>query len=437
MVTSLGPASRWGVLTGESGAARRRPGRTDPEAPARTPQTAPCGGRWNQSALRHAVATAGIDDRATNSLNAARPRGARQARPRADGQLPAERCAHRRLIRVHPRSPGGSTTPSSTSPPRKSQSTSPGRLALASGVFHVEHRRIRRPPWRMCDIRRVCARHDAEFNCVRGFAGRQHARRRPIDSRRGTLWPDRPAHAPMNAGNPPSPAPAVPCLRPLQSSPHRRRGLVRSDWRLAFSGSPASRTRIGTTPGACERCRLDPLVVGLTRSWSAHAAGFVRRGLISPCSTWNICAATGAVARMVSSCSARPRPIWVQGSIPGRRHVWEGRSSPGSHTVAAPPARPPDGRAPAGDPGSSAITKPTDARARNALPTARHGDGLPRIPGGQSCGGPEQPPALPAAARSRCCSDLAAGVRDSSAPTSGSDVPRGTPDTGPHPQCGA
>jgi hypothetical protein len=246
-----------------------------------------------------------------------------------------------------------------------------------------------------------------------------------------------PDHAPMKAGNPPSPAPAVPCLRPLhkQSPPTTRPSALRLATcvlRLPCQPNPDR-----STPGACERCRLDPLVVGLTRSWSAHAAGFVRRGLISPCSTWNICAATGAVARMVSSCSARPRPIWVQGSIPGRRHVWEGRSSPGSHTVAAPPARPPDGRAPAGDPGSSAITKPTDARARNALPTARHGDGLPRIPGGQSCGGPEQPPALPAAARSRCCSDLAAGVRDSSAPTSGSDVPRGTPDTGPHPQCGA
>jgi hypothetical protein len=124
MVTSLGPTSRWGLLTGESGAARRRPGRTDPEAPARTLQTAPCGGRWIQSALRHAVATAGIDGRATNSLNAARPRGVRQARSRADGQLPAERCAHRRLIRVHPRSPGGSTTPSSTSP-RESRDAHP------------------------------------------------------------------------------------------------------------------------------------------------------------------------------------------------------------------------------------------------------------------------------------------------------------------------
>lgn len=209
----------------------------------------------------------------------------------------------------------------------------------------------------------------------------------------------------MKARSPPSPAPAVRAFARSTSSPHRRRGLVRSDWRLAFSGSPASRTRIGTAPGACERCRLDPLVVGLTRSWSAHAAGFVRRGLISPRSTWNICAATGpwpewfpvaalalapsgsrAPSLGVDTCGkAGPRPA----VIPWRLHPRDRQMGERLPVIPAPqPSRSP----------------PMHGLV---IPCRPHvtGTSCPRITGGQSCGGPQQPPAPPAAARSRCCSD--------------------------------
>jgi hypothetical protein len=149
---------------------------------------------------------------------------------------------------------------------------------------------------------------------------------------------------------PPSPAPGVPCLRPLHKQSHDD-AEVRSDRGLTFSGSPASPTR--------SRAHLaHASAVGLTPWWSAHAAGFVRRGLISPCSTWNICAATGPwpgwfpVAALALAPSASKAPslgVDTCGKAGPRTAVMPWRLHPRDRQV---------GRAPAGDPGSSATTEP-------------------------------------------------------------------------------
>jgi hypothetical protein len=226
-----------------------------------------------------------------------------------------------------------------------------------------------------------------------------------------------PDHAPMKAGNPPSPAPAVPCLRPLhkQSPPTTRPSALRLATcvlRLPCQPNPDR-----STPGACERCRLDPLVVGLTRSWSAHAAGFVRRGLISPCSTWNICAATGpwpgwfpvaALALAPSGSKAPSLGVDTCGKAGPRTAVMPWRLHPRDRQV---------GRAPAGDPGSSATTEPP-----------MHGLVMPCRPHVTGTGCPASQVGSRAADQSnrrRCLpphaadvpATVAAGVRYSSAPT--------------------